>query len=76
MVEKSYLGMVRVLVIILIRVILINVYLSLVFRVTLELFSFKIFIYLFVLRFLLLSMLTNINYKFYAYDKLKNLKEV
>jgi len=46
MVEKNYLSIFSLVIIILLIIIIINVYLSLVFRLTLELFSFKIIIYL------------------------------
>jgi len=46
--EKSLIGIGRVFIMRLFMVIIINLFLTLVFRVTLEVFSFKIYIYLFV----------------------------
>lgn len=75
-VEKSYLGVGRVIIIRVVIIRIVNVYISLVFRLSLEFISFKIIIYLFVLVFLLLRVITNINFKMNSYEKVKNLKEV
>lgn len=53
----------------------INIYLSLIFRLSLELISYKFFIYLGVIVFLFLSIMTNLNYKINVYDKIKNFIE-
>lgn len=74
--EKNYLGITRVLIIIVVRVIIVNVYLSVVFRLSLEIISRKFIIYLLVLVFFVLRFVTKLNYKAMSYDKLKNFKEV
>lgn len=74
--EKYFLGCWRVLGIIVIRVLFINLYLNLVFRVTFEILRAKLFIYLFRFIFAVLSLLTNLNYKFRIYDKVNNIVEV
>jgi hypothetical protein len=51
-------------------------FLTLVFRVTLEVFSSKIYIYLFVWLFFILRCFSNLNYKFNVYDKIRNFKEI
>jgi len=61
---------------IVIRVYIINVYLSLVFSVTLELCRFKLVIYLFVLSIGILRLLKDFHYKIRVYDKVKNFGEV
>lgn len=76
LIEKRYLGISRVLVILSVIVLLINIFLSLVFSLSLELVSFKLFIYFLVLVFLFLSIITNWNYKIKVYDKMKNFKEI
>jgi len=76
LVEKRYLGISRVLIILSVIVVLINIFLSLVFSLSLELISFKLFIYFLVLVFLFLSIITNWNYKIKVYDKMKNFKEI
>jgi len=57
-------------------VIFINVYLRMVFRISLEFISFKLSIYLIMLVFLLLRVFRKINFKFLVYDKMINFKEV
>jgi len=51
LIEKSYLGLGRVILIMIVRVGVINIYISLVFRVRLEFISFKLNIYLLVIFF-------------------------
>jgi len=75
-IEKSYLGIFSVLFIGLVIVFLVNIYLSLVFRVSLEFLSSKLRIYFLIIVFLILSLMTNLNFKLVAYDKVKNFKEV
>ena len=75
-VEKRYLGVMRVVCMILIMVFIINVYIRLMVSLSLEILSFKIMIYLFIVVFFLIRVLTNMNYKFNMYDKVKNMKEV
>lgn len=74
--EKRYLGIVRVIIIITVIIIIINVYLSLVFRLRLEIISYKLFIYILILVFFMLRVLTNLNFKINTYDKIKRFKEV
>jgi len=73
--EKRFLGVGRVFLISFIIISIINIYIRLVFRLSLELISFKIRIYFLIILFLLLSLITNLNYKFNVYDKIKNFKE-
>ena len=75
-VEKNYLGMIRVCFIVFVIIFIINVYIGLVFSLRLEIFSFKIFIYLLVFIFFCLRILTNLNFKFVVYDKIKNFFEI
>lgn len=74
--DKSYLGVFSVVTITLVIIILINVYISLVFSLSLEILSFKIFIYLLIVIFALLRIFSNLNYKFSVYSKLINFKEI
>jgi NADH:ubiquinone oxidoreductase subunit 5 (subunit L)/multisubunit Na+/H+ antiporter MnhA subunit len=74
-VEKRTLGMVRILLIRFIIIGLINIYLSLIFRLRLEFFSFKVAVYMFIFGFFLLRILTRLNYKISIYDKIQNFKE-
>lgn len=76
LVEKGFLGMGSVIIIRIIIVRIINIYLRLVFRLSLEYFSYKIRIYFLILIFFLLRIFSNLNYKIRSYDKLKNFKEV
>lgn len=76
MIEKRFLGIFSVLLITFIMVIIINLYISLVFRLSLELFSFKIRIYFLILIFFFLRIYSNLNFKFNSYDKIKNFKEI
>ena len=76
LIEKSFLGLFSVLIISFVIIMLINLYLSLVFRLSLEFISFKLRVYLLVVIFFILSMLYNFNYKIYNYDKIKNFSEV
>lgn len=75
-IDKRYIGIFRVIAITLVITVFINIYISLVFRLRLEILSFKIFIYLLVLFFFILRVSTNLNYKFNVYDKMKNFKEI
>lgn len=75
-VEKRYIGIFSVMIIRIIMILIVNLYLSFIVRLRLEIISFKIIIYLFVLVFLILRMLTNMRMKFNVYDKSKNFFEV
>jgi NADH-ubiquinone oxidoreductase chain 5 len=75
-VEKSYLGILRVGIISFVMIFIINVYLRLVFSLRLELISFKLVIYLLIFLFFFLRLLTNLHYKFNVYEKIKSFKEV
>lgn len=76
MIDKSYIGIFRVIIITLVIIVFINLYITLVFRLRLEVLSFKMFIYLLVLFFFILRVRTNLNIKFNVYDKIKNFIEV
>lgn len=73
--DKSFIGMFRVILMILIIVSIINVYINLVFRLSLELLSFKITIYFLIIVFLFISIYTNLNFKLFSYEKIKNFRE-
>jgi NADH-ubiquinone oxidoreductase chain 5 len=75
-VEKNYIGMFGVIVIISVIIRVINLYVRLILRLRLEILSFKIVIYFFILIFLIISILINISFKFNVYDKIKRFKEV
>lgn len=76
LIEKSYVGLFRVLLIRAFIVRVINVFITLVFRLRLEIFSFKFSIYLLMVVFFLLRVLYNIRFKFSVYDKIKNFMEI
>jgi len=61
-VDKRYVGIFRVILILFIIISIINVYINLVFRLRLELLSFKITIYFLVIIFLCLAIFTNIKF--------------
>lgn len=75
-IEKNYLGMFGVILIIVVMTRVVNLYVSLILRLRLEILSYKIIIYFLILIFLFLRVLTNINFKFNSYDKIKRFKEV
>lgn len=75
-IEKNYIGQLRVLLIALIIVLIINVYIRLVFRLSLEVLSFKFSIYILILGFIVLSLFSNLNFKLFNYDKNKNFIEI
>jgi hypothetical protein len=62
-VELQLSGIVGLLIILIVSVRIINVFIRIVFRVSLELLSYKIIIYLFILGFLILRVLTKLNFK-------------
>lgn len=74
-IEKRYLGILRVFRMMVVRVRIINVYVSLILSLTLEVFSFKIIIYFFILVFFVLRMLRSVNLKLNVFDKVKSFKE-
>jgi len=72
LVEKRYIGIVSVILITIVMIIFINVFIRLVFRLRFEIISFKISIYLFVLVFLCIRLLTNLNFKnFFLWENKK-----
>ena len=75
-IEKSFFGFCSLIIIILVMITIINFYLSLIFALRLEFLSFKLFVYVLVLMFFILSLLTNLNYKINNYDKIKNFVEI
>jgi NADH:ubiquinone oxidoreductase subunit 2 (subunit N) len=75
-IEKRFMAIIRVLVIVFLMILIINLYISLVFSLSLEVFSNKIFIYIIILVFIILSIFTDFNYKIVRYEKIKNFKEI
>ena len=75
-VEKRYLGMISVLLIIRVIILIVNVFIRFIVRLRLEIMSFKMMIYFFILGFFLLRVIRNLNIKFNVYDKRKNFFEV
>nr|CCA94474.1 NADH dehydrogenase subunit 5 [Philodina citrina] len=69
-VEMQISGMFGLLVMMSLSVLIINVFISMVFSVSLEILSYKMMIYLLIFMFLLLSLLTNLNYKWMSYHKI------
>lgn len=74
-VEKNYLGIWRVFIILFVIVLITNIFLRLLFSLSLEIFSYKIRIYIFVLMFMFLAVMTNLNFKLGRYNKMRNFKE-
>jgi len=75
-IEKRYVGIFRVLFMGLVIIFIVNVYLSLVFSLRLELISAKLRIYFLLIVFFILRIITNLYFKLRTYDKIKNFKEV
>ncbi len=75
-IDKNFLGVFRIVIIVIVIILIINLFVSLVFRLRLEFISRKIIIYFLVLIFLVLRILTNINYKINVYDKILTFKEI
>jgi len=75
-VEKSFIGMLRVVIIRFFIIFIINLFIRLVFRIRLEFVSFKIRIYFLVIIFFLLRVITNYMYKLNRYNKTQNFKEI
>lgn len=73
--EKRFLGLLSLGIIRFIIISIINVFISLVFRVRYELISFKISIYFLIFFFIILRILTNLNFKITTFEKIKNFKE-
>ncbi len=76
MVEKRFLGLFSVFLIGIVIILIVNLYISLMFSLTLELLSFKFIVYIFIRIFLMLRLLTNLHYKVINYDKVKNFIEI
>jgi len=74
-VEKSFIGIFRVFLMGVVIILIINLYISLVFSVTLEILHFKVVVYLFISVFFLLRLFRNLRYKFFSYEKTKNFIE-
>jgi len=74
-IEKRFIGIFSVFMIRFIIILLINVYISLVFRVSLEIVRFKISVYWLIRIFFLISLITNLNYKLFRYTKFQNFRE-
>jgi len=75
-IEKAYLGMIRIYIIMGVMLFIINIFLRMVFSVSLEILSIKIFIYLVVLIFLVFRTLTKLNFKVKSYDQILSFKEI
>lgn len=71
-VEKNYLGIGRIIMILIVIIFFINIYLSLVFSLRLEFLLFKLRIYLWIFLFGFLRILRNLNYKLVSYSKVSN----
>lgn len=74
-IDKSYIGILSVLLILGVIISIINIYINLVFSLRLELLSFKITIYFLVIVFLFLAVFSNINFKLFSFEKVKNFRE-
>lgn len=61
--ETQLTGILGVIIIISVSVVVINVFISIIFRISLEIFSLKFTVYFFILCFLLLRLLSNLNFK-------------
>lgn len=75
-VEKRYLGVLRVLTMTIVSVLVVNLFVSFIIRLRLEIVSFKIMIYLFIIVFFILRIMSNLNFKIGVYDKIKNFYEI
>jgi len=75
-VEKRFLGILSIILMSCIIIGVINIYIRLVFRLSLEIISFKIRIYFLIVILLFLRVFTNLNYRFSVYEKVLNFKEV
>ncbi len=71
-----YLGSLGLVLILIISILIVNLYIALIFSVRLEIVNFKFIIYLFIIIIIFLAFLTNLNFKWYSYDKNKNFKEI
>lgn len=76
LVEKRFFGILSVVVISVAIIRMINIFLSLVFRLRLEFFSFKITIYILIAIFFFLRIYFKIIFKFSVYNKIRNFKEI
>jgi len=74
--EKRFIGIFSVIFIAVVIIFLVNVYIRVVFSVSLEFVSFKMSIYFLILIFFILRVMTNLNFKFNVYNKIKNFKEI
>lgn len=74
--EYQLTGLMGLLIMMSLRVIIVNVFIRIVFSVTLEVFSYKVIIYLFIFMFLLLRLLSKLNFKWGSYRKLLNAFEL
>ena len=76
MIENQLLGIFRLFIIVMIRILIINLYISLIFSVSLEIVSIKIIVYFFIIIFIVLALFTKINLKWNSYNKLINFNEI
>jgi NADH-ubiquinone oxidoreductase chain 5 len=75
-IEKRLIGIGRVCLIRFVMIRLVNVYIRVVFSLSLEIIRFKFIIYIIVIFFFFLRIFRNLNFKLNTYDKLKNFKEI
>lgn len=75
-IEKQRIGIIRILFIVGVRVVFINLFISYVFSVSLEVSSFKFLIYLLMFFFLLINLLLRIKLKLNSYNKIINFIEI
>lgn len=75
-IETQIIGLFGLIIIIAVSILIINVFIFMIFSVSLELINFKIMIYFFILCFLLLRVITNLNYKWDSYRKIIQIKEL
>jgi len=76
LIEKRYLGVFRVIMIMTMIIFVINVYVRLIFGLSLVVVNFKFSVYVLILLFFFLRVVRNFNIKMNSYDKIKNFFEV
>lgn len=74
--ETQLIGMVGLIIILVVRIVVINIFIRIIFSISLEIMSFKLVVYFFILCFLLLRILSNLNYKWNSYFKIANSIEI
>jgi NADH-ubiquinone oxidoreductase chain 5 len=74
--EFNSLGIVRVLIMTLLILLFINIFITFIFSLSLEVLRNKFFVYVFVLILFFLSLYSNLNFKLFSYTKFLNFKEL